>query len=278
MRARLRPRWRRPTPTGDSGSTGLGRDVLAILDSRARRSRSEHVQVLTRPMDRVEEPRIRTCRAWTNPSIYGADCTIAVEPTRPIEGVVRDADTKAPIPGAVVTAAALRLGPEHRGPDLHQRPTPRATTGSSACPRRARAQAERLSAARSALLRDRGLKVPAGPGFEPVRFDIALKRGIWITGKVDRRGDRQARAGRGRLLPVPGERHAKDYPNFDPEHHGPSLDRHPVQDRPRADFASSACRAEGSWRHTDDRSTSSASGASGSRGDRGSNRVRDQAR
>ena len=35
---------------------------------------------------------------------HGADCTIVAAPGRPIEGVVRDADTRAPIPGAVVTA------------------------------------------------------------------------------------------------------------------------------------------------------------------------------
>ena len=28
------------------------------------------------------------------------------------------------------------------------------------------------------------LKVPAGPGLGPVQYDIALKRGIWITGRV----------------------------------------------------------------------------------------------
>ena len=46
-------------------------------------------------------------RSVDEPAIHGATCTVAVEPTRPIEGFVRDAQTKQPIPGAIVAATSL---------------------------------------------------------------------------------------------------------------------------------------------------------------------------
>ena len=37
-------------------------------------------------------------RPFRNARIHGANCTIAVEPTRPIEGLIRDIETNEPIP------------------------------------------------------------------------------------------------------------------------------------------------------------------------------------
>ena len=87
---------------------GLGRDVLAALTLSGPTVAQKHVQVLTKSMDRfAKEPRNADLAGLDEPVIYGADCTIAVAPTRPIEGTVRDAENGMPIPGAVVTAEAL---------------------------------------------------------------------------------------------------------------------------------------------------------------------------
>ena len=110
-------------------------------------------------MDRVnDEPRDPPFRGLDEPAIHGATCTIAVEPTRPIEGFVRDAVTNEPIPGAVVTAAVLSgstaldrrldLDRDRRAGPL---PPDRAAQGT-----REGAQAGGVPAARSAVLHHQG--------------------------------------------------------------------------------------------------------------------------
>jgi beta-lactamase regulating signal transducer with metallopeptidase domain len=87
---------------------GLGRDVLANLTLSGPTIAFKIVKVVTRSMDRVpDEPRGADFVGLEEPATHGALCTIVVVPTRPIEGVVRDAETHEPIPGVTVTAAAL---------------------------------------------------------------------------------------------------------------------------------------------------------------------------
>ena len=205
---------------------------------------------------------------------HGADCTIAVEPTRPIEGIVRDAETREPIAGAVVTGFQLcRLEARHRRSGIEPRPTRRAVIGSSGCPRRA--DGHKL-AVYPPLDRPyfitRCLEVPAGPGFDPVHFDIALEAGIWITGKVDRLSRRESPCGRrsttSRSCPIA---HAKDYSKLRPEHHRRSRSRR-ATDRPRGPIPHRrpARRRRGHGAHR--RQVVPSRG--GGRGDRGANGAR----
>ena len=60
-----------------------------------------------------------------------------------------------------------------------------------------------------------GSRSPPDPGFEPVKFDIALKRGIWITGKVTDVVTGKPVAAAVDYFPLLTNAHAKDYRNFD---------------------------------------------------------------
>ena len=91
----------------------------------------------------------------------------------------------------------------------------------------------------------RSFQVPDGPGLGPLKFDMTLKRGTWITGKVtDIKTGKPVQASID-YFPFLSNPHARDYPNFDPGHQtlkittrtGPTL---------RADSASSAFPA-GAW-------------------------------
>src|SRR5262249_15850504 len=58
------------------------------------------------------------------------------------------------------------------------------------------------------------LKVPAGPGLGPVHYDIALHRGIWITGRVtDAITSRPVQAAI-HYYPYLANTHAQGFPNF----------------------------------------------------------------
>ena len=163
--------------------TGLGRDRLATLDLSGPTIAFRRFQIVTRPMKRVEN------KAAEGPplfdlSYHGADCTLVVEPGRPIEGVVSDAGTKEPIPGATVTGEMLA------GSTWSVEGMVTAVTDAKGHYRLVglpKGNGHRLIVYppldRPYFITDR-LEVKAGPGLEPVRFDIALKRGLWITGKV----------------------------------------------------------------------------------------------
>ena len=87
-------------------------------------------------------------------------------------------------------------------------------------PRRAaqgeRTQAGRLPAARPGLLHHAVSRGSRRPGLDPVHYDIALRSGVWITGKVaDLKTGKPVPAAVD-YFPFLSNPHAKDYRNFDP--------------------------------------------------------------
>ena len=87
---------------------GLGLDTLARLQISGPGIAFKRVQVLTRAMNPIFGEPVDPSVAGVDDSVtYGANCTIVLAPSRPIEGVVVDVDTREPIPGAVVTLGQL---------------------------------------------------------------------------------------------------------------------------------------------------------------------------
>ena len=176
---RGRHRSRRPVPPDR-----LGRDRVAELIVACRRS--------PRP---ISTPPTTTGRRSRDGFPRYGDGTIipddlpfsrfeyAAVPTQPIEGVIRDKDTGRPIAGVdsgvVDTGAKPHPRPGRR--DDERRPgtfsplRPQQGDGVPAVPR----------AGRGPALSQGDLRVPAGsPALEAVNFDIALKRGILVRGRV----------------------------------------------------------------------------------------------
>jgi beta-lactamase regulating signal transducer with metallopeptidase domain len=198
---------------------GLGRDVIANLTLSGSTIALKQVRVLTRVMDRFnEEPRDPFFHGLEESAIHGATCTISVEPTRPIEGFVRDAETNQPIPGAIVTAAALS------GSELMIDGLVSTETDAQGHYRLVGLPKERATGHKLAVyppldqpyFGTRRIEAPAKPGFEPVRFDIALKSGTWIAGTVTDAATGKPVAAAVDYFPLLSNGHAKDYPNFDP--------------------------------------------------------------
>ncbi len=196
---------------------GLGRDTLASLELSGPDVALKRVQVVTRLMNRVAGPATDS-RGVVEHGLYGADCTIPVEPTRPIEGIVRDARTDEPIPGAVVTAAALSGSTLMIDGLISTETDARGHYRLVGLPKEG-AKGHEL-AVYPPLDRPyfitRHLEVPARPGIDPVTFDIPLRRAIWITGKVtDVATGKPVRAAVD-YFPLLSNAKAEEYPNFNP--------------------------------------------------------------
>jgi beta-lactamase regulating signal transducer with metallopeptidase domain/protocatechuate 3,4-dioxygenase beta subunit len=195
--------------------SGLGRDRLAILEITGATIATRRAQVVTRRMNGIvgrhlDEPYVE------DPTYYGASPTIVVEPARPIEGVVFDADSKAPISGAIVTAAQLAGSPMGIEGLIATRTDAQGKYRLAGLPKGDGHELGVYPSLDQPYFITDSLKVTAGPGLDPVRFDIALHRGIWITGRVtDAQTGGPAQAAI-HYYPYLVNQHAPPFPNFQP--------------------------------------------------------------
>ena len=195
---------------------GLGIDAVASLRITGPTIARKEVKVMTRAMARVtrDDTQEPGSMGLEEPGLYGADCTIVAQASRPIEGSVRDLETGEPIPGAIVTA--YQVG----GQNLTIEGQITATTDAEGHYRLLGlpvGNGHRLSVyppLDRPYFITRGLAVPSLVGLDPVSFDIRLRRGSWIAGRVfDAKTDRPVKASVD-YFPFLANHHAKDYANF----------------------------------------------------------------
>ena len=210
-----------PPATSDAAGRfrveGVGAGRLVILEIRGPRSAWKRVRVVTRPIGPISGPsRDATPKdALDDPMRNGAVCTIVVEPARPIEGVVRDADTGAPIPDALVTA--IQLDPKRfvvMG-EILARTDAEGRYRLLGLPKADAPSIRVVPPLDRPYFSIRNLKVPAPPGFEPVRFDVALKRGLWVAGRVTNQQTGAPVPAAVDYFPFLDNPAARDYANFD---------------------------------------------------------------
>ncbi len=199
--------------------TGIGRDRIATLDVSGDTIAFQTIRVITRKMATLKGDHAQRTSV-IDPDYHGADFTIVMQPGQPIEGTVRDAGTKAPIPGvtiAVETLASSDWGIEGLISAVSDAEGRYRLMG---LPRGAGHRLGIFPPLDQPYFVTDSLRTPSAPGLGPVRLDVELKRGIWITGRVA-----DAKTGR----PVPSavhyypylaNDHAKGFPNF---HNGLSL-------------------------------------------------------
>jgi hypothetical protein len=185
-----------PVTTDDDGRftiKGLGRERLVSLLITAPSIEVTQLEVMTREADAVRVPRFRGPRPEDEVklSIYGATFTHKAGPTRPVEGVVRDQDTGKPLPGVKVRcmdAAWGFLDPVNATTDAEGRYRLVGLPSSGAVRVFFLSPEDRPYALSSQTLGEAGK-----PG--TARLDVALKRGVWVKGRVtDRTTGRPVRA------------------------------------------------------------------------------------
>jgi len=243
---------------------GLGREVMALLEISGPRVAFQRVSVMTREMTyESATPHDPGTRGFDRPGLFGADCTIPVEPSRPVEGVVRDPETERPIPGAMVTAWQLSGSTLLVEGQIAAEADAQGHYHLEGLPKGERNILAVYPPLDQPYFMTHDLVVPGGPGLNPVTFDIGLKRGRWIIGRVtDQKTGKPVRASV-EYFPMLANPHAKDYPNFDP-----NVTSIAISSRYRTD-------ADGRYRvvglpgrgvvavHTDDRSYRAGVGAEG---------------
>ena len=196
---------------------GLGREVMALLEISGPRIAFQRVSVMTKKMAYEPAPaRDSGTRGFDRPGQFGADCTIPVEPSRPVEGVVRDAETGRPIPGALVTAWHLSGSIMQVSGQIIAEADAQGHYHLEGLPKGDRNILAVYPPLDQPYFMTDDLVVPGGPGLDPVMLDISLKRARWITGRVTDQKTGKPVCASVEYFPLLANPHAKDYPNFDP--------------------------------------------------------------
>jgi RNA polymerase sigma factor (sigma-70 family) len=195
--------------------TGVGRNRLVTARIDGSTIESQYLRILTRQGEAITVPE-----NWGEPgdadshsitTYYGATFRHVAAPTRPIIGVVRDKDTKKPLAGFTVRSYARETGPALSTLIDIVRTTTDADgryrllglpkgKGYSilVVPPKEQPEVPVDTSTISATLMPKQPKhqpyvpvhaeVPDAPGLDPVTVDFALKRGVWIEGKITDKG------------------------------------------------------------------------------------------
>jgi RNA polymerase sigma factor (sigma-70 family) len=164
--------------------TGIGRNRLVVAQLDGPTIASQQLHILTRPggaltvvrLDYPPQPTLTT-------TYYGASFRYAAAPTKPIVGVVRDKDTKAPLAGAMIISyelATVRIG----GTEMVRTTTD--AQGRYRLVGMPKGEGNRIKVVPGkdepylVSLKD----VPDSPGLDAVQVDFELRRGVWIVGKI----------------------------------------------------------------------------------------------
>ena len=192
---------------------GLPRDGVATASITGPGIETSEVYILTSdvPTIRVKDPILRDGSMIV---YYGARFDLIVAATHPIVGTVRDKDTGAPIPGVHIT------GMPNIPNNLIPSPGVEATTDAQG-----RYQVYGLSTSRGFKLFTEapagqpyvngGFISPAGqakPG--PFTFDIALKRGVLVRGRLTNKATGKPVTGRVEYYAFQDNPHVDEFPNF----------------------------------------------------------------
>ncbi len=235
LACRTNPPFIPPVTTGEDGRfriAGIGRERVATLEIQGPTIETVDVQVRTRP-----GATIRILRYPEDPderpiTVHGAAFEHVAGPTRPIEGIVRDIDTQAPLAGIMV-CGERELSPGNP-PRYVQAITdaqgryrlvglPRGREGTVQAVAPLDFPCRGLFDRRDppGVPRDQDLpyllasiKVGDPSGTGSIKLDINLKRGVWVTGRVIEADTGKPVRARAQYFVFMDNPYQRDYPAF----------------------------------------------------------------
>ncbi|MEX0679502.1 MAG: hypothetical protein WD063_20680 [Pirellulales bacterium] len=209
----------KPVRTDEDGRfrvSGFGRSRYVSLNLIGPRIAVSDLRVVSAPVEPFTIDYSQHSFKNTTPC-YGANFQFSAEPSQPIEGVVRDARSKQPLPGVRVVADRL-AGTNLNG--VYATETLSDAEGRYRLDGMPKGEGNGILAIpgddQPYFMRE--IEVPTAPGFEPVKFDIELHRGIWITGRLSEKDTAAPIQARMHYLPWPDNPHIKDLPEFNDGH------------------------------------------------------------
>jgi RNA polymerase sigma factor (sigma-70 family) len=202
--------------TGEDGRfrlDGPGRDRVAGLLVSGPSIATETVYVLGR-----DAPEVRTVdKSKVEPRpfvLHAPRFQHAAAPSRPIEGTLLDKDNGRPIAGVTIRANIDREGDHTMIPGIEARSDDRGHYRLTGLPRAAGYRLF-LFPKDSAPYPNTSFVVPAStPGTDPIPFDIALKRGVLVRGRVTDKATGRPVKGFVDAYTFSDNPHAKDFPGF----------------------------------------------------------------
>ncbi len=164
------------TTTGADGRfrlEGIGRDRIAVMELRGESVANDFAVGATRG-DAGGPPLRLPAGDGFDGKLQGPDLTITAAPTRPIVGIVSDRDSGEPIRGVKLTAS----------PYIEAVTDDRGRYRLAGLPKSARFGGSIATEAPDRPYLKTIHEVRDTPGLGPITLDIALKRGVWVQGRV----------------------------------------------------------------------------------------------
>jgi RNA polymerase sigma factor (sigma-70 family) len=164
---------------------GIGGERLVCLRLEGPMIATQLVNVMTRASEKICLPLSRYSPSGQFITYYGADFEVLAEPTKPVVGIVRDKDTGKPLAGVTVTPNKITnpFGIANFNAELIQTTTDK--EGRYRLVGLPKGEDNQLLATTADVpYVPASQKVENTPGLEPVTVDFALRRGIWVKGRV----------------------------------------------------------------------------------------------
>jgi len=206
--------------TGQDGRfslRGIGKNRYAFLKIRSAQCAAAELRVVTMPIESFEADFGQS--GYKNLlTFYGAKFSFSAEPSQPIEGIVRDAITKQPLPGVRVYADQL-AGKTIGG--LYAAEAVSDAEGRYRLLGLPKGEGNGLLAVpndeQPYFMRE-FRDIPMADGLAPIQYDIELHRGIWITGRLSETVNGAPVQAHLYYLPWPDNEAIKDLPEFNAGH------------------------------------------------------------
>lgn len=207
---------------------GLGAECLVELTLQGETMAATRIEVATRKMDPIPARGFRNQHGPGFQSIHGADFTFTAAPSRPIEGVIKEAKTGRPVADMEVRSNRF-AGSDFVGTmTLKTKTDAQGRFRLSGMPKGEGNELIVVPDDEQPYL-VQGVDVPDAPGVAPVSVEVSLPRGIWIEGRLTEKATGTPVVGAWlHYMPFLENTFAQAHPSFD--RHGNS-DNSDIQDR-----------------------------------------------
>ncbi len=201
--------------TDDDGRfelSGLGCDRVAVLLVTAPGFTQSMIEVLTRPL---EKP-VRAMTMWhlgNTKAFYGADFTFVVAPSIPVEGVVRDLDSRQPIVGANVMVYSLAGTTWSHDGYIVTTTDDEGHYTIEGLPIGEKNRLKVVADGQPYLITD-SITLPESHELQPIEYDIELPRAVWATGHLLDESTGEPVQGTVHFTPFHGNTLAERYPQY----------------------------------------------------------------